>query len=229
MAYFSDPVLSDPSRATEIVAPSTVSSNTTATTTQATATSTPPTATTTPAANIPPTVDVMTFRGDPFPDDHTHKINISGSKVSIRLRGLDDDGNLDYLAILDEDNEEQGRSECDSTMGSECILEVTIPSPAEYERAFPYFGIAVDREGEVSEKSIRIEITSILDKGSYVPSSSSMPRPPGRPPTQAVSPDPILTIDSPAEFDPFIANLPSVIRPQVTYVGSHHPALLLTV
>ena len=222
VAYFSDPVLSDPSRATEIVAPSTVSSNTTATTTQATATSTPPTATTTPAANIPPTVDVMTFRGDPFPDDHTHKINISGSKVSIRLRGLDDDGNLDYLAILDEDNEEQGRSECDSTMGSECILEVTIPSPAEYERAFPYFGIAVDREGEVSEKSIRIEITSILDKGSYVPSSSSMPRPPGRPPTQAVSPDPILTIDSPAEFDPFIANLPSVIRPQVTYVGSHH-------
>ena len=91
VAYFSDPVLSDPSLGTEIVAPSTVSSNTTATTTQATATSTPPTATTTLAANIPPTVDVMTFRGDPFPDDHTHKINISGSKVSIRLRGLDDD------------------------------------------------------------------------------------------------------------------------------------------
>ena len=194
VAYFSDPVLSDPSLGTEIVAPSTVSSNTTATTTQATATSTPPTATTTPAANIPPTVDVMTFRGDPFPDDHTHKINISGSRVSIRLRGLDDDGNLDYLAILDEDNEEQGRSECDSTMGSECILEVTIPSPAEYERAFPYFGIAVDSEGAVSEKSIPIEVTSVWDKGSYTTSSS--PRPPTPPPSRPRPPSPPPTSDS---------------------------------
>ena len=194
VAYFSDPVLSDPSLGTEIVAPSTVSSNTTATTTQATATSTPPTATTTPAANIPPTVDVMTFRGDPFPDDQTFKINISGSRVSIRLRGLDDDGNLDHLAIVDEDDEIQGRADCGAAMGGECTLEVTIPSPSEYDRAFTYHGIAVDSEGATSEKSIPIEVTSVWDKGGYTISSS--PRPPTPPPPRPRPPSPPPTSDS---------------------------------
>ena len=96
----------------------------------------------------------MTFRGTPFPDDKTFKVNISGSRVSIRLRGLDDDGNLDHLAVVDEDDEIQGRADCDAAMGGECTLEVTIPSPPEYDRAFTYHGIAVDSEGAVSEKSI---------------------------------------------------------------------------
>ena len=198
VAYLSDPVLSDPQRGPDPTGTRTVTdvhTNTSASSTPpVSATSTSPMATTTPAVNSPPTVDVMTFRGTPFPDDQTFKVNISGSRVSIRLRGLDDDGNLDYLAILDEDNEEQGRSECDSTMGSECILEVTIPSPAEYERAFPYFGIAVDSEGAVSEKSIPIEVTSVWDKGSYTTSSS--PRPPTPPPSRPRPPSPPPTSDS---------------------------------
>ena len=117
----------------------------------------------------------MTFSGTPFPDDSVYKVNISGSRVSIRLRGLDD-GNLEYVAVVDEDDEEQGRADCDATMGSECTLEVPIPFPAEYERAFTYHGIAVDSEGATSEKSTMIEITSILDKGSNA--SSPSPRPP---------------------------------------------------
>ena len=62
---------------------------------------------------------------------------------------------------MDEDDEIQGRADCDAAMGGESALEVTIPSPAEYERAFTYHGLAVDSEGAISEKSTRIEITSI--------------------------------------------------------------------
>ena len=198
VAYLSDPVLSDPQRgpgptrtpnAVETPADTSASS-----TPPVSATSTPPTATTTPAVNSPPTVDVMTFRGTPFPDDKTFKVNISGSRVSIRLRGLDDDGNLDHLAVVDEDDEEQGRADCGAAMGGECTLEVTIPSPAEYDRAFTYHGIAVDSEGAVSEKSIPIEVTSVWDKGSYTTSSS--PRPPTPKPPRPRPPRPPSTSDS---------------------------------
>ena len=98
VAYLSDPVLSDPQRGPAPAGTPTAvdeHTNTSASSTPpVSATSTPSTATTTPAVNSPPTVDVMTFRGTPFPDDRTFKVNISGSRVSIRLRGLDDDGNL---------------------------------------------------------------------------------------------------------------------------------------
>ena len=181
VAYFSDPVLSGPQRGPETPAVSWTSS---AMSTDPSATSTPPTATATPAVNSPPTVQVMTYSGRPFPDDQTYKVNISRSRVSIRLRGLDD-GNLDHLAVVNEDDEVQGRADCDATMGGECTLEVTIPSPAEYDRGFRYYGIAVDSEGALSEKSTRIEITSIWDKGSYASSPSPRPptpRPPSPPP-----------------------------------------------
>ena len=147
VAYLSDPVLSDPQRGPASTGTPTAMDSRTATTATSTppvsATSTPPTATTTPAVNSPPTVQVMTYSGRPFPDDQTFKVNISGSRVSIRLRGLDDDGNLEYLAIVDEDDDEQGRADCDAAMGSECALEVTVPSPPEYDRAFGYCGLPV--------------------------------------------------------------------------------------
>ena len=242
VAYFSDPLQSDPQRdagatptPTAVGAPTDTSATSTP---PISATSTHPTATSTADVNSPPTVNVMTFGGigqaRPFPDDKVYKVNISGSRVSIKLRGQDEDGNLDYLAIVDEDDEILGQADCDAAMGSECTLEVTIPSPAEYDRAFTYHGIAVDSEGAVSEKSARIEVTSVWDKGGYASGSSSSPRPPSpvtppRPPTPSPSPvppvddpDPVLTIDPPTEFEPFIANLPSVIRPSVTYTGSYH-------
>ena len=238
VAYFDDPVLSDPQRGSETTPVPTASPTPTSTPPEISATSTPPTATSTAGINSPPTVQVMTFGGigqaRPFPDDKVYKVNISGSRVSIKLRGQDEDGNLDYLAIVDEDDEILGQADCDAAMGSECTLEVTIPSPAEYDRAFTYHGIAVDSEGAVSEKSTKIEVTSVWDKGSYVSSPSPSPRPPGpvtppRPPTPSPSPvppvddlDPVLTIGPPAEFDPIIANLPAVIRPQVTYDGEYH-------
>ena len=130
----------------------------------------------------------MTYSGRPFPDDQTYKVNISGSRVSIRLRGLDGDGNLDYLAVVNEDDEIQGRADCDAMMGNECTLEVTIPSPTEYDRAFRYYGIAVDSEGAISEKTTRIEITSVWDKGGYA--SSPSPRPPTPPPPRPRPPSP---------------------------------------
>ena len=196
VAYFSDPVLSDPSRDTETMATATVSPTPTAMSIQTSATTTPPTATTTPAVNSPPTVQVMTFGGfgqaRPFPDDEVYKVNISGSRVSIKLRGQDDDGNLAYLAIVDEDDEIQGQSDCDATMGSECTLEVTVPSPAEYDRAFTYYGIAVDSDGAISEKSARIEITSVSDSGSY----ASIPTPSPTPaPVPVPTPDPMTPLD----------------------------------
>ena len=198
VAYLSDPVLSDPQRGPEptqtptaVEAPTDTSATSTP---PVSSTSTPPTATTTPAVNAPPTIQVMTYSGRPFPDDQTYKVNISGSRVSIRLRGLDDDGNLDYLAVVNEDDEIQGRADCDATMGSECTLEVTIPSPTEYDRAFRYYGIAVDSEGAISEKSTRIEITSVWDKGGYA--SSPSPRPPTPPPPRPRPPSPPPPSDS---------------------------------
>ena len=198
VAYFDDPVLSDPQRGPETTPVPTASPTPTSTPPEISATSTPPTATSTADINSPPTVQVMTFGGigqaRPFPDDEVYKVNISGSRVSIKLRGQDEDGNLDYLAIVDEDDEVQGRSDCDAAMGSECTLEVTIPSPAEYDRAFTYHGIAVDSEGAVSEKSVRIEVTSVWDKGGYASGPTSSPRPPStptptpRPPTPPPTP-----------------------------------------
>ena len=189
VAYSGDPALSDPSQAPWIAPVHTSSSSQSATPTDPSATSTPPMAMSTPDVNTPPTVQVMTFSGTPFPDDSVYKVNISGSRVSIRLRGLDD-GNLEYVAVVDEDDEEQGRADCDATMGSECTLEVPIPFPAEYERAFTYHGIAVDSEGATSEKSTMIEITSILDKGSNASSPSPSPPTPRspRPPTPTPGP-----------------------------------------
>ena len=190
VAYSGDPALSDPSQTPWIAPVHTSSSSQSATSTDPSATSTPLMATSTPVVNTPPTVQVMTFSGTPFPDDSVYKVNISGSMVSIRLRGLDDDGNLEYVAVIDEDDEEQGRADCDATMGSECTLEVPIPFPAGYERAFTYHGIAVDTEGATSEKSTRIEITSILDKDSNASSPSPSPPTPRspRPPTPTPGP-----------------------------------------
>ena len=229
VAYFSDPVLSDPSRDTETTETAALLPTPTAMSIQTSATTTPPTATTTPAVNSPPTVQVMTFGGfgqaRPFPADEVYKVNISGSRVSIKLRGQDDDGNLAYLAIVDEDDEIQGQSDCDATMGSECTLEVTVPSPAEYDRAFTYYGVAVDSDGAISEKSARIEITSVSDSGSYasIPTPSPTPAPVPVPTPDPMTPPPEqnLSIDPPEDYEPFISNLPSVIRPQVSYDGSY--------
>ena len=191
VAYFDDPVLSDPQRGSETTPVPTASPTPTSTPPEISATSTPPTATSTAGINSPPTVQVMTFGGigqaRPFPDDKVYKVNISGSRVSIKLRGQDEDGNLDYLAIVDEDDEILGQADCDAAMGSKCTLEVTIPSPAEYDRAFTYHGIAVDSEGAVSEKSAEMEVTSVWDKGSSAVSSSPRPRPPS-PPTPTPGP-----------------------------------------
>ena len=188
--YFDDPVLSDAQRNTEAARTLTAVDEPT----DVSATSTPSTATSTPV------VQVMAFGGigqaRPFPDDEVYKVNISGSSASIKLRGPDEDGNLDYLATVDEDDEDQGRSDCDATMGSECTLEVTIPSPAEYDRAFTYQGIAVESEGVVSKKSGRIDVTSVWDKGSSAGSSSSRRRPPSpvRPPSPSPTPVNSMTV-----------------------------------
>ena len=196
VAYSGNSALSDPSRGPLTAPIHTSSSSQSATSTDPSATSTPPMASSTPVVNTPPTVQVMTFSGTPFPDDSVYKVNISGSKVSIRLRGLDDDGNLEYVAVIDEDDEEQGRADCDATMGSECTLEVPIPFPAGYERAFTYHGIAVDSEGATSEKSTRIEITSILDKGSNA--SSPSPSPPN--PTPGPTTPPLTPVAGPTSM-----------------------------
>ena len=83
VAYLGDPVLSDQRGGSEAVhtLPALESP------VEDSATSTPPTATSTPEVNSPPTVQVMTFSGTAFPDDGVYKVNISGSRVSIRLRG----------------------------------------------------------------------------------------------------------------------------------------------
>ena len=211
VAYFNDPVLSDPSRQTESTPTPTAST----TPTDASATSTPPTATSTPAVNSPPTVHVMRYGGFrrlvPVPHGETQIINASGARASVDLRGRDEDGNLDYLAVVDENDEILGRADCDASMGSECTLEVRISSPGVYDKVFKYYGIAVDTEDAISETKAGIEITWVQDSSgsAYTPSSY-------RPPP------PALTIRPPAEFDPIIANLPAVIQPRVTYVGSYH-------
>ena len=114
VAYLGDPVLSDPqggpAPAGTPTAKDAHTSTSPSSTSPVSATSTPPTATATPAVNSPPTVDVLTFRGTPFPDDQTLKVKISDSGFSIRLRGLDDDANLDHLAVVDEDDDIQGRA-----------------------------------------------------------------------------------------------------------------------
>ena len=203
VAYFDDPVVSDPQRGSETTPVPTASPTPTSTPPEISATSTPPTATSTAGINSPPTVQVMTFGGigqaRPFPDDKVYKVNISGSRVSIKLRGQDEDGNLDYLAIVDEDDEILGQADCDAAMGSECTLEVTIPSPAEYDRAFTYHGIAVDSEGATSEKSARIEVTSVWDKGSSAGSSPPRLRPPSPPTPTPRPPTPPPTPVSPVE------------------------------
>ena len=211
VAYFGDPVLSDPSRQTESTPTPTAST----TPTDASATSTPPTATSTPAVNSPPTVHVMRYGGFrrlvPVPHGEAQIINASGSWASVGLRGRDEDGNLDYLAVVDENDEILGRADCDASMGSECTLEVRISSPGVYDKVFKYYGIAVDTEDAISETKARIEITWVQDSSgsAYTPSSY-------RPPP------PALTIKPPAKFDPIIANLPAVIQPRVTYAGSYH-------
>ena len=135
-----------------------------------------------------------------------------GQQVQFTLRVSDPDGDLAYLALVDEDGNELDRVDCADGMEAECTATFTVTAPDEYSSTDAFRAIAVDDAGVETEVST-ISLTT-----------RSRPRPSGG---STVSIPPVLAIRPPEQFEPFIPNIPAVMHPVVSYRGRHQLSFAL--
>ena len=158
------------------------------------ATSTP-TDTPTAAPNSAPTLEVLQFSGirvSPNPKRSVFRVFLSGARsreIPIRLRARDVDGNLRYMALIDDDGVILDQANCEADMARECTLVLTMNSPDDYDRIIRFHGVAVDGEGARSEES-RLVLSSAPSPDTPTPTPEPTPTPqptPTVPPSKTVS------------------------------------------
>ena len=138
-----------------------------------------------------------------------------GRQVQVTLRVSDPDGDLAYLALVDEDGNELDRVDCADGMEAVCTATVTVTAPDEYSSTDTFRVIAVDDAGVETEVATISLTTRARPSSSGGSSGSTGSRPP------------VLAIRPPEEFEPFIPNIPAVMHPVVSYRGRHQLSFAL--
>ena len=138
-----------------------------------------------------------------------------GRQVQVTLRVSDPDGDLAYLALVDEDGNELDRVDCADGMEAVCTATVTVTAPDEYSSTDTFRVIAVDDAGVETEVATISLTTRARPSSSGGSSGSTGSRPP------------VLAIRPPEEFEPFIPDIPAVMHPVVSYRGRHQLSFAL--
>ena len=168
----------------------------------ATSTPTDTSTTPTPVSNSAPTLEVLQFSGirvSPNPKRSAFRVFLSGARsreIPIRLRGRDVDGNLRYLALIDDDGVILDQASCEADMAWECTLVLTMNSPDDYDQIIRFHGVAVDGEGARSEES-KLALSSAPSPDTPTPTPEPTPTPTPQP-TPTVPPLKTVSMTVPA-------------------------------
>ena len=109
-----------------------------------------------------------------------------------RVRGRDDDGNMSYIVLEDEDGTVMAREDCGPQRGSQCTVILRLTAPEFSGRLMEFYAVAVDARGESSDRILLQAETRKASRaggGSSGGSGSNNP-----PPTSTPTPLPILAI-----------------------------------
>ena len=157
-----------------------------------------PTATLTP--NVAPQIEVLEFDRNIVVSDLDLSTRVKpGEEFETRVRGRDDDGNMSYMALEDEDGTVLAREDCSAQQGSQCTVILRLIAPDSGGRLMEFYAVAVDSRGESSDRVLlqaETRKTSRSGGGSSGSSGSSggnVP-PPTPTPTPTPIPRPVLTI-----------------------------------
>ena len=155
--------------------------------------------------------------------------------VPIKLVARDENGNLDYIALIEENGTVLAQESCVPDMTAECTLVLTMVSPEGYGRRVVFFAVAVDKEDLRSEGIRFIVGTNVPTAGGAEP-SQPLPIAGGAEPSQPVpteTPEPTprprrtansqptitLRVAQPDELEPFIVNITTTFQPRISYTG----------
>ena len=203
-----------------------------------------PTATATPlpAVNTAPALQVLEFNGRRV----STGVNLTGGRnqeVSIKLVARDENGDLAYIALIEENGKVLAQESCVPDMTAECTLVLSMTSPEGYGQRVVFFAVAVDKKDLRSEEIHFIvganlpavggsgqegtgerqegtgegqEGTGEGQEGTETPQADeSTDSSTSRRPTVS------LKIGPPEELERFIVNIASMLLPSVTYDGNY--------
>ena len=152
-------------------------------------------------------------------------------EVPIKLVARDENGNLAYIALIEENGTVLAQESCVPDMTAECTLVLTMTSPEGYGQRLRFSAVAVDQDGLRSETISFIVATNLPAVGGASESEPS--------PTPEASPTPesrtttssrtsvTLRVAPPRDFEPFIANITTTFQPRITYNGSRRLSYVL--
>ena len=129
-----------------------------------------PTATATPlpAVNTAPALQVLEFNGRRV----STGVNLTGGRnqeVSIKLVARDENGNLAYIALIEEKGTVLAQESCVPDMTAECTLVLTMTSSEGYGQRVKFNAVAVDGEGLKSQPIGFIVGTNVPPAGGSKP------------------------------------------------------------
>ena len=175
--------------------------------------------------NSPPMLTSLEVDGEIVSSNSIVRSGLSrGQEVQITLQVSDADGGLAYLALVAEDGTELDRVDCTDGMEQECTLTSTLIAPSAYSATLRFRVIAVDDAGTETELATialttraRPSSTSTSGSGSGSSGSGSSGTGGGSSGSGRVR----LEIEPPEQLGPFIADIPAVIYPVVSYTGRY--------
>lgn len=153
--------------------------------------------------NDDPTVVVLEIDGDSVSSPQDLNIFADPREdIDIRVRGLDEDGNLSYVALIEADGDILVSKNCDESRGSRCTVILGIKSDSQVGEIKTFFAVAEDSNGRRSagiQMSIETERAAIGGGGGGGGGGGNSP--PNTPvptstPTASPTPAPGLTCDN---------------------------------
>ena len=147
-----------------------------------------PTATATLIPNQAPDVEVLEFDGKTVASEEDLSTRVRPEEeFDVRVRGTDDDGNLAYLELVDEDGAVLATEECRPHQGNRCTVVMSLIAPDSSGRVMVFYALAADARGEFSGRvRLQAETRSASSGGGSSGGSS--------PPSPTPTPVPILTL-----------------------------------
>ena len=168
-------------------------------------------------------------------------VSLTGGRdqeIPIKLMARDEDGNLAYIALVEESGRVLAQESCQPNMVTECTLVLTMTSPEGYGQRIKFSAVAVDQDGLRSEAISFIVGTNLPavggsgqeeQEGSGEEQEEQEEQEGSETPQEDEStdsstsrrPSVSLTIGPPGELAPFIVNIASIFQPTVSYNGGH--------
>ena len=109
-------------------------------------------------------------------------------KVDVRLRAQDEDGNLLYLALVDEDGDIISSEECGSQRGIQCTITLQIEAPDKANEVVIFSAIAMD-DRDASSEPISMQIETVrVSAGGGGGGGSTAPSAPASTPSDTATP-----------------------------------------